>query len=404
MFTFVKYGMFTFVNMENYQEYLEALLSDYEKLKEEKLQGRYVTLKHIRPLLKKMDGNHFKIEKIGESVLGKPIYSIQLGSGNIKILGWSQMHGNESTTTKAVFDLVNALSLSKGKNALTNFILEHCRLQIIPMLNPDGAEAYTRVNANNIDLNRDADRLHEPESRVLRGCYEAFKPDFCLNLHDQRTIFSAGAINNPATLSFLTPSRDKERSVTPDRAASMKVVSAIVEDLQPELSGKIGRYDDAYNINCTGDTFQTLGVPTILFEAGHYPGDYKRDETRKYVYKALLSAIYHISAFDYKKMDFQKYFEIPENEKLFRDIILRNVSLEEGVMDVVVHYKEELKSGRLNFVPVVEEIEEKSEKFGHREIDCKGSKIKIQGRKKLGENVVVNKIVLNGEILTLKCG
>lgn len=395
--------MFTFVNMEKYQEQLELFMSDYEKLKEESLSGRYITLKHIEPILKNDAHGFLRLEKIGSSVLGKPIYSIKLGTGKIKVLAWSQMHGNESTTTKAVFDLINALSLTRGNNEFTDFILENCSLVIIPILNPDGAEAYTRVNANKIDLNRDADRLQEPESRVLRDCYEAFKPDFCLNLHDQRTIFSAGATDKPATLSFLTPSRNKERSVTSDRKTSMKLIRAVCNDLQPQLSGRIGRYDDSYNINCTGDTFQTLGVPTVLFEAGHFPKDYSRDVTRKYVFKALLSAIFHIAKADFEKTDYREYFKLPENEKLFRDVILRNVSVDEEVKDVVIHYKEELKSGKIDFVPIVEEIVQNSEKYGHREIDCNGSEIKIKGRKKLTENVIVNKIVLNGEILPLKC-
>lgn len=58
------------------------------------------------------------------------------------------------------------------------------------MLNPDGAEAYTRVNGNNIDLNRDAVARKAKESKLLRTALEAFKPQFCFNLHDQRTIFN----------------------------------------------------------------------------------------------------------------------------------------------------------------------------------------------------------------------
>ena len=69
---------------------------------------------------------------------------------------WSQMHGNESTTTKALFDVFNTLI---SNNPIIKHILNACTLYIIPILNPDGAEAYTRVNANAVDLNRDAQEL-----------------------------------------------------------------------------------------------------------------------------------------------------------------------------------------------------------------------------------------------------
>ena len=39
----------------------------------------------------------------------RPIYGLKLGEGSHKVLAWSQMHGNETTTTKACLDLVEYL-------------------------------------------------------------------------------------------------------------------------------------------------------------------------------------------------------------------------------------------------------------------------------------------------------
>jgi len=114
-----------------------------------------------------------------------PIYKFQTGTGKIKILLWSQMHGNESTTTKALIDFLNLLN---GDSDLAKKLLEKFTFCCIPMLNPDGAKLYTRENANKVDLNRDSKDLSQPESRVLRETFEHFEPDFCFNLHDQRTI------------------------------------------------------------------------------------------------------------------------------------------------------------------------------------------------------------------------
>ena len=46
--------------------------------------------------------------------------------------------------------------------------------------------------------------------------------------------------------------------------------------LNNELPDGISRYNDVYNPNCVGDSFTSSGIPTILFEAGHYPDDYDR--------------------------------------------------------------------------------------------------------------------------------
>jgi murein tripeptide amidase MpaA len=67
------------------------------------------------------------------------------------------------------------------------------------MLNPDGADMYTRLNANEVDLNRDSQNLTQPESKVLREIFDLFQPHYCFNLHDQRTILRPV---KPATVSF----------------------------------------------------------------------------------------------------------------------------------------------------------------------------------------------------------
>ncbi|MGY5849494.1 M14 family zinc carboxypeptidase [Salegentibacter sp. F14] len=393
--------MFTFVNM-NYSETLYPVMDAYSLVREKSIQGRYIAFSHIEPLLNKHSKN-FDITEIGRSVLGEPIHRLEIGTGAIKVLAWSQMHGNESTTTKAVFDLLNALTILKD-NPVISAILSRCTMHIIPMLNPDGAKAYTRVNANQVDLNRDAHDLKEPESRLLRMEFDAFKPDICFNLHDQRTIFSAGMTSKPAILSFLTPAMDQSREVRPERKKSMQIIAGIHWDLKGVLAGNIGRYDDAYNINCTGDTFQTARVPTILFEAGHAPGDYKREKVREYVFAAMVSALYGIASENFNQINYLAYADIPRNEKLFNDIIIKNVLLNNQQVDISIQFKEEFKQENIRFVPIIEKIAPEIKKFGHRVIQGNGEKIEFPEIPEVGENVIVNKIRLNGEIIPFKCG
>ncbi|MCK0157853.1 M14 family metallopeptidase [Cellulophaga sp. F20128] len=332
--------------------------------------GRYVTIATVYPFL---EGTIFsdKLKTIGSSVLGAPIKMLTLGQGKTKILMWSQMHGNESTTTKAVLDFINFLSQPGTESKL---ILEHCTICILPILNPDGAEAYTRVNANTVDLNRDAQDRSQPESKVLRQVYDAFAPDYCFNLHDQRTIFNVGTTNKPATVSFLAPAFNKERTVSLTRAKSMQLIVAMNTVLQQFIPGQVGRYDDGFNSNCVGDAFQMLDTPTVLFESGHYPEDYDREKTREYIFYALLTAVTTIAENLIENFKVSAYLGIPENGKQFLDIIITNAHLvhskyKEGE-SLGILYKEVLRGDTLNFVPDITEKGNLDHFFAHKEYNC----------------------------------
>ncbi|GAW89114.1 hypothetical protein FPS14_contig00015-0053 [Flavobacterium psychrophilum] len=84
------------------------LIKIFSEIKQQKLFGRYITNKHIEPILETFS-NDFEVSTIGYSVNKKPIYAVEIGTGSRKIFMWSQMHGNESTTTKALFDLFSFL-------------------------------------------------------------------------------------------------------------------------------------------------------------------------------------------------------------------------------------------------------------------------------------------------------
>ena len=344
--------------------------SSYKNYKEISLHGRYVNYAMIRPLLAMFEKTCL-VETLGYSVLQLPIYSITIGKGPIKILMWSQMHGNESTTTKAVFDLLNYLI---EENDITRSTLQLCTIKIIPMLNPDGAEAYTRVNANTVDLNRDAQELSQPESKILRKAYNDFKPNYCFNLHDQRTIFSAGNTANPATVSFLAPAADSQRTVTKSRLVSMKIIAGMHQHLTTLIPNQIGRYDDAFNVNCVGDTFQVLETPTILFEAGHFQNDYDREHTRFYIFEALWKAIQLIAKDNVTSYSSEQYYHIPENHKCFLDVIITNAHLMNAVYDqqekLGILFTEVLNGNSIELKPKVETLGVLDGYYAHQTYDC----------------------------------
>ncbi|TNJ46483.1 DUF2817 domain-containing protein [Tamlana fucoidanivorans] len=375
-----------------------VIKSLYKEYKAAQLTHRYITLTHIEPLLHTFK-NKVTISTLGTSVLGQAIYGLEVGTGPKRILMWSQMHGNESTTTKALFDLLNTL-LSET-NALDS-ILKNCTLFIIPMLNPDGASAYTRVNANQVDLNRDAQHLSQPESKVLRQVFNQFKPHYCYNLHGQRTIFSAGRANKSAIVSFLSPAQDENCTVTPTRQIAMEIIAEMNKTLQELIPNHVGVYDDAFNINCVGDTFQTENIPTILFEAGHYPNDYAREQTRELIYIAYISSLNYIAHNEVYGTNYQAYFDIPENEKCFYDIVIRGAKVGQEIKDIGIQYKETIEQGKIRFIPVIEKIDDLNGIYGHKEIDAQGFEVYNEQGYPLtvsSENVFV---ILNHEKILLE--
>lgn len=366
---------------------------NFEKLfaenKEESLFGRYITLEKILPILNSLnqDGN---LKVIGKSVEGRAIHSYMIGKGETKILIWSQMHGNEGTTTKALFDF---LKLLNGKDELAEKLLSKFTFYCIPLLNPDGAENYTRVNANDVDLNRDCQLLSQPESRLLLKIHADFKPDYCYNLHDQRTIFASGNTKNPATVSFLAPSFNENRDVNEVREKAMNVIVAMNDVLQDLIPNQVGRFDDGFNINCIGDTLTYLNSPTILFEAGHFQGDYNREITRKYIFIALISGLKHIYENDIVCNKTDKYFNIPQNKAVFYDFIYKNIKINydnrQIITNFAIQFKEVLVEKQIEFVATLADIGDLKENFGHFEFDAEG-KVYSDGQTnipKIGQNL-----------------
>jgi hypothetical protein len=374
----------------------------HQKYQERSIGGRYLTLNHIEPLL-----SRYQTTIVGQSVLGKPIYQLVLGSGKTKIFMWSQMHGNESTTTKALFDFINFLHSDTPESQA---ILNSFTFCLLPMVNPDGAAMYTRENAKGVDLNRDAQNLTQPESVVLRQVFETFQPHYAYNLHDQRTIFGAGESGFPATVSFLAPAFNDKRDMNETRIKAIDVIVAMNTSLQQLIPNQVGRFDDGFNLNCIGDTFQHMNVPTILFEAGHFQNDYEREQTRKFIFIALLSGINYLNENDVVSNKIDDYLKIPQNKVVFYDFVYKNVKINydgnEKNVNFAAQYKEVLKDNKVEFEARIAQIDHLENYFGHVTVDAQGEQyqdnengfpnIEQKANFSLGKNIkIVNGLINN---------
>ena len=310
-------------------------------------------------------------EKIGTSFLGNEIYKLSFGTGEKRLLIWSQMHGNESSGTRAMFDVINFF---EQNSELAQTILSNLTIDFIPMLNPDGSNVNTRRNAIGIDINRDFLAKESTEIHILLNQIEKGNYQTLFNLHDQRTIFNVGQTAKPATLSFLAPSYNVEEDVNEVRQKTMGIIQAMNTELQKVIPGYVGRYTSEFYPMSTGDNFTKMGYPCVLFEAGHFPNDYQRNETRKYNALAIIAGFYSIAT----KTDFpfDEYLLIPQNGQRYLDIILHNVSVQNGenssIVDLGIYFEDEYNE-ELNLVEQIAkfiEIGDLRKFIGHLEIDA----------------------------------
>lgn len=322
-------------------------------------------------LLRYFSTKNTEKEQIGTSFLGNPIYKLSFGTGEKRILIWSQMHGNESSGTRAMFDVINFF---EQNSEITQNILSQLTIDFIPMLNPDGANVNTRRNAIGIDINRDFLAKESTEIHILLKQVEKGNYSTLFNLHDQRTIFNVGTTEEPATLSFLAPSYNLEEDVNDVREKTMGIIQAINTDLQKVIPGKVGRYTSEFYPMSTGDNFTKMGYPCVLFEAGHYPNDYQRNETRKYNALAIISGLFSVAI--QNEFTFDKYLSIPQNGQRFLDVILHNVQIQNGEksshVDLGIYFEDiyNNKSNKVEQIAKIIEIGDLRKFVGHLELDA----------------------------------
>ena len=127
---------------------------------------------------------------IGHSHEQRPILALKKGNAAPRVLLIARLHGNEPAPTQAVLDFFKAYS---GENLEVYGIF---------LANPDGAARYeqnwlkhpepswknnfekARLNANDVDLNRDWLELTQRETQAIHKFIRTIHPEFVMDLHE----------------------------------------------------------------------------------------------------------------------------------------------------------------------------------------------------------------------------
>jgi len=231
----------------------------------------------------------WRLEEIGRSAEGRPLRLLSFGTGPTGVLLWSQMHGDESTASMTLADLVN-LFASRPDDPWVRRMGEALTIHLFPVMNPDGAARFQRRNAQGVDLNRDARTLATPEGQALKALQERLRPVYGFNLHDQAVGTRVGRTDRGTAIALLAPPFNAEREVNDVRKRAMEMAALIRVALEPRVGGYMARWDDTFNPRAFGDLMQAWGVSTVLIESGGWEGDPQKQFLRELNFVALGTA------------------------------------------------------------------------------------------------------------------
>lgn len=361
----------------------QFIFEKYERFKEPTITQRRFKHKDVQPLINRLKSNpDFRVKKIGESVEGRAIHLISIGSGRTDVLLWSQMHGDEPTATMALLDIFNFFSSENDFENLKRLLKKELTIHFIPMLNPDGAERFQRRNALGVDLNRDALRLQNPESQILKMVRDSLNAEWGFNLHDQNRYYAAGRNPKTASISFLAPAYNYAKDVNEVRKNAMRLIGVMDNVLQKYIPGKTARYSDEFEPRAFGDNITKWGTSTILIESGGLENDPEKQYLRKLNFVILISAFKAIADQTYKSKGLEIYQKLPYNKfGAFNDLTLRKANISKNghayILDIAFRQNEIELGGNSQFYyrAEVNDIGDLSTSYSYDEIDASGFEI-----------------------------
>ena len=218
--------------------------------------------------LLRYDGAHGKrmaLTSLGHSVRGRNLWMVTLGGGPKRLFFLCRQHGHEPASTEGALAFMTELVKADDDTPPATY-LKTATVYVVPMANPDGAEAFLRHNAQDADLNRDWIRRTQPETRALYAEISRLHPDLMTDQHelypnDTRPDFTeVVAEGSGASPGVIAACEDAQTVVTGAMAAEgFPVVNHTITDTHP---ARLAHRFSAIK----------LGIPTVLFETNRLTG------------------------------------------------------------------------------------------------------------------------------------
>lgn len=206
------------------------------------------------------------VSTFGTSAQGRALNAYHFGSGNTAVLYTGSIHGNETSTRALMNRWIDELE-EKARS-----IPAGVQVVVVPVINPDGYARGTRVNANNVDLNRNfatndwqkdittvnnqpfpggggASAMSESETQAIAALARALRPKVILSYHSIGGMVAANQAGNSSAWAAAYAGKSGYRNITGQSDSNFE-----------------------YSISGTADDWyaQALGLPSILIELGSH--------------------------------------------------------------------------------------------------------------------------------------
>jgi protein MpaA len=205
------------------------------------------------------------VATIGYSHQGRPINAYYFGGGVTSIIYTGAIHGSEISSRDLMYRWIDYLEANARDIPADKTVV------VIPQLNPDGVAAGTRVNARNVDLNRNfatsdwqkdvttvdnqpfpggggETPMSEPETQAIAAMVQQLRPALVLSYHSIGGLIIANQAGSSS-----------------NRAATYSQLSGYYN-----ATGQSSPFE--YSASGTADDWyaQKLGVPSLLIELGSH--------------------------------------------------------------------------------------------------------------------------------------
>lgn len=269
--------------------------------------------------------DRFRVQEIGRSIEDRPLRRIDFGHGDTTVLLWSQMHGNESTASRALVDILRHL-VANADDEMVARIESELAITVAPVLNPDGAARFVRHNAVGVDINRDAKRLATPEGRALKAVRDDIDAEWGFNLHDQNVRTRLGSSGRDVRIALLAPPPGFGET-SPANQAARRMCSFLADALAPLVGDQVARYDESFNPRAFGDLMTSWGTAVVLIESGGELDDPHKERLRTANFLGILSALDAIATGSWERASPARYLNLPLNSPWVYDLLVRGASI-----------------------------------------------------------------------------
>jgi hypothetical protein len=129
---------------------------------------------------------------------------------------------------------------------------------------------------------------------------------------------------------LLSVAFDEARSMNEGRLLTKKTCAVIRDALEPLAPGRIGRYDDEFEVRAFGDNVTKWGTPVVLIETGPWSIGDPDPALVRLNFVAILTALDALATGRVQAEDPARYDALPMNESRLFYVLVRNATVING--------------------------------------------------------------------------